>query len=326
MENVISVKNLCREYISTQGIVKREKKTIKALNNISFDIKKGEIFGLLGQNGAGKTTTIKILITLLAPTSGQSKVLGYNTFGEEKKIRSRINFVFGGERCLYWRLSARDNLIYFADLYKIDKKVRDNRINDILELVGLTDRADDKVETYSKGMKQKLQIARGLINDPEILFLDEPTIGLDPISALELRKIIKMLSSQGKTVLLTTHYMYEADELCDRIAIMNKGVIISLDTPKNLKKYNKDISVLEVKTLGVSDDEINQLKELEDTKMVSVKQDEQIQILEIQCNDISSITQKVLNILNNTKVLDINSRESSLEDVYIKLIGGRDNG
>lgn len=326
MENVISVKNLCREYISTQGIVKREKKTIKALNNISFDIKKGEIFGLLGQNGAGKTTTIKILITLLAPTSGQSKVLGYNTFGEEKKIRSRINFVFGGERCLYWRLSARDNLIYFADLYKIDKEVRDNRINDILELVGLTDRADDKVETYSKGMKQKLQIARGLINDPEILFLDEPTIGLDPISALELRKIIKMLSSQGKTVLLTTHYMYEADELCDRIAIMNKGVIISLDTPKNLKKYNKDISVLEVKTLGVSDDEINQLKELEDTKMVSVKQDEQIQILEIQCNDISSITQKVLNILNNTKVLDINSRESSLEDVYIKLIGGRDNG
>jgi ABC-2 type transport system ATP-binding protein len=326
MENVISVKNLCREYISTQGIIKREKKIIKALDNISFDIRKGEIFGLLGQNGAGKTTTIKILITLLAPTSGQAKVLGYNTFGQEKNIRSRINFIFGGERCLYWRLSARDNLTYFADLYKIEKKVRDKRIKDILELVGLTERADDKVETYSKGMKQKLQIARGLINDPEILFLDEPTIGLDPISALELRKLIKMLSSQGKTILLTTHYMYEADELCDRIAIINKGSIISLDTPKNLKKFNKDTSVLEVKTLGVSDEIIKQLKELEDIKMLSVKQEDQTQILEIQCSDVSCITQKVLNILSNTKVIGINSRESTLEDVYIKLIGGTNIG
>ncbi len=326
MENVISVKNLCREYISTQGIVKRKKQKIQALNNISFDIKKGEIFGLLGQNGAGKTTTIKILITLLAPTSGQAKVLGYNTFGQEKNIRSRINFVFGGERCLYWRLSARDNLIYFADLYKINKKVRDKRIKDIIELVGLKDRADDKVETYSKGMKQKLQIARGLINDPEILFLDEPTIGLDPISALELRKIIKMLSSQGKTILLTTHYMYEADELCDRIAIMDKGNIISLDTPENLKKFNKDISVIEVKTLGVSDEKIKQLNELEDIKIISVKQDAQIQILEIQCRDIASITNKVLSILSDTKVIGVTSRELTLEDVYIKLIGGKNIG
>jgi len=326
MENVISVKNLCREYISTQGIVKRKKQKIQALNNISFDIKKGEIFGLLGQNGAGKTTTIKILITLLAPTSGQAKVLGYNTFGQEKNIRSRINFVFGGERCLYWRLSARDNLIYFADLYKINKKVRDKRIKDIIELVGLKDRADDKVETYSKGMKQKLQIARGLINDPEILFLDEPTIGLDPISALELRKIIKMLSSQGKTILLTSHYMYEADELCDRIAIMDKGNIISLDTPENLKKFNKDISVIEVKTLGVSDEKIKQLNELEDIKIISVKQDAQIQILEIQCRDIASITNKVLSILSDTKVIGVTSRELTLEDVYIKLIGGKNIG
>lgn len=326
METIISVKNLCREYISTQGVINRKFNTIKAVNNISFDIKKGEIFGLLGQNGAGKTTTIKILITLLAPTSGEAKVFGYNTFGEEKNIRSRINFIFGGERCLYWRLSARENLMYFSDLYKIDKKIQNKRIDDVLKLVGLFDRADDKVETFSKGMKQKLQIARGLINDPEVLFLDEPTIGLDPISALELRKIVKTLSEQGKTILLTTHYMYEADELCDRIAIINKGNIIAIDTPENLKKLNKEESVLQIKALGILDGEINKLKQLKNVELVTVKEEEEVNILEIQCNDIAKVTQQVLNILRNVKVIGVSSREATLEDVYIKLIRGDNIG
>jgi ABC-2 type transport system ATP-binding protein len=235
-ESVIEVEKLMRVYHTKKGWIKRKKVTVTAVNDLSFFIQRGEVFGLLGENGAGKTTTIKMLITLLAPTSGSCKVLGFNTYGEEKKIRNRINFIFGGEMGVYRRLSARDNLRYFSNIYLIPTKTRESRITELLELVGLTESADLLVETYSKGMIQRLQIARGLINNPEIIFMDEPTVGLDPVGARMLRDIIRKLKEQGKTVLLTTHYMYEADELCDRIAIMKKGKIIALDSPRELKR------------------------------------------------------------------------------------------
>ena len=235
MENVIEVKDLKREYVSGRGFWKRDKHTVKAVDGISFEVKSGEIFGLLGQNGAGKTTTIKMLTTLLAPSSGECRVLGYNTFGEEKHIRSRINFIFGGEMGVYRRLSARDNLRYFSNLYLIPAKAQAARIQEILELVDLADRADDLAETYSKGMIQRLQIARGLINDPEILFMDEPTVGLDPVGARMLRDIIRKLKSQGRTVLLTTHNLAEVEELCDRIIIINKGKLVAGGTPSEIK-------------------------------------------------------------------------------------------
>lgn len=235
MEPIIQVENLHRYYSTYRGWIRRKKELVHAVNGISFEVQRGEIFGLLGQNGAGKTTTIKMLTTLLAPTSGICKVLGFNTFGEEKKIRTRINFIFGGETGVYRRLSARDNLRYFGNLYLIDPKTRENRIQKILELVELTDRADDLAEAYSKGMIQRLQIARGLINEPEILFMDEPTVGLDPLGAKMLRDIILRLKEMGKTVLLTTHYLQEADELCDRIVIINRGRIIAQGTPNALK-------------------------------------------------------------------------------------------
>ncbi|MDF2544631.1 MAG: transporter related [Herbinix sp.] len=245
MEAVIEVKKLRREYISKKGWLGRNKEVIPAVDGVSFTVKKGEIFGLLGQNGAGKTTTIKMMITLLAPTDGTCKVLGYNTFGEEKQIRSRINFIFGGEMGVYRRLSARDNLRYFANLYHIDMNVAKERIEELLDLVELKEKADLLVETYSKGMIQRLQIARGLLNDPEILFMDEPTIGLDPVGAKMLRDIIRKQKEQGRTVVLTTHYMYEADELCDRIAIMNKGKLIALDTPAQIKESTHHAETLE---------------------------------------------------------------------------------
>lgn len=232
---VIEVKDLVRNYTTGDGLFNRNKRIINAVKGISFDVQKGEIFGLLGQNGAGKTTTIKMLITMLAPTSGTCKVLGYDSFGQEKHIRHRINFIFGGEYGIYRRLSARDNLKYFANLYKVDKKVRDKRVQELLELVGLSDRADTRVETFSKGMSQRVQIARGLINNPEVLFLDEPTIGLDPLGAEKLREIIKKLQAEGTTILLTTHNMYEADELCDRIAIIKSGELLKLGTPQEIK-------------------------------------------------------------------------------------------
>lgn len=232
---VISVKNLTRTYMTKVGLLNQEKKFVEALKGISFDIHKGEIFGLLGPNGAGKTTTIKILTTLLAPTSGEAKVLGFDAFGQEQKIRHRINFIFGGERSLYWRLSGEENLKYFADLYKIPRAKQPELLNRLFALVELSEVRDRKVESYSKGMKQRLQIARALLNDPEIIFLDEPSIGLDPIGARALKAIVRQIADQGTTVLLTTHYMPEAEELCDRIAIINHGELIALDTVEGLK-------------------------------------------------------------------------------------------
>ena len=236
----IEVKNLTRSYEGTVGMTR--KKTVEALKGISFTVNEGEIMGLLGPNGAGKTTTIKILTTLLAPTSGEAKIFGRKCFGEERFIRNKINFIFGGERGLYWRLSAYENLQYFGDIYKVPGRVLQERIPKLLKLVGLEERAHEKVEGFSKGMMQRLQIARGLINDPQILFLDEPTIGLDPIGAKDLRNIIRQLKGEGKTILLTTHYMYEADELCDRIALINHGQIVDIGTSKELKlKHINDL-------------------------------------------------------------------------------------
>lgn len=254
----IEVKDLKRNYDSKVGMTK--KKTVEALKGVSFGVKNGEIFGLLGPNGAGKTTTIKILTTLLAPTEGQAKVLGHDCFGEEKEIRDKMNFIFGGELGLYWRLSAYENLQYFGDLYKVPGSVLKKRIPELIDLVKLNGREHEKVESYSKGMKQRLQIARGLINDPKVLFLDEPTIGLDPVGAKDLRSIILDLKKKGTTILLTTHYMYEADELCDRIAIINNGEIIDMGTSEELKIRNlndKDACLEDVyiKLVGGNKDE-----------------------------------------------------------------------
>ena len=252
-EIIISVNNLKREY-SKKSLFKRGKEPVKAVDGITFSVKKGEIFGLLGQNGAGKTTTIKMLTTLLAPTSGTCEVLGHKTFGEEKHIRPRINFIFGGEMGVYRRLSARDNLRYFSNLYMIPIKTRDEKIERILKLVDLEDRADDLAETYSKGMIQRLQIARGLINDPEIIFMDEPTVGLDPVGARTLREIIKKLKSKGKTVLLTTHNLSEVEELCDRLVIMNKGKIVAEGTPEEVKGVHNTLEDAYIETIKQSTD------------------------------------------------------------------------
>lgn len=224
--SLINVVNLKRSF----EVFDKKKKSVEALKGITFSIERGEIFGLLGPNGAGKSTTIKILSTMLLPTSGKVEISGFDVYRDEQQIREKINFIFGGERSLYFRLSAQDNLFYFADLYKIPRKKQLELVPSLLELVGLGDVTNRRVETFSKGMKQRLQIARALLNDPEIIFLDEPSIGLDPVGALELRNIIKDLAKKGKTILLTTHYMAEAEELCDRIAIINHGEIVTCGT------------------------------------------------------------------------------------------------
>ncbi|MDK2870030.1 MAG: type transport system ATP-binding protein [Pyrococcus sp.] len=245
---VVEVKDLRKLYPKKIPLPFRKVEYFEALKGITFSVKKGELFGLLGPNGAGKTTTIKILTTLLEPTSGVAKVLGYDVVKEPREIRRRINLVAEGERTLYWRLSGYENLRYFASIYYVPRREAEKRIKELLEMVGLWERRNDLVMNYSRGMKQRLAIAKALINDPEVLFLDEPTLGLDVQSAVFVRELVrKLVDEEGKTVLLTTHYMQEAEELCDRIAIIDHGRIIALDTPEGLKKMVRDNTIVEVK-------------------------------------------------------------------------------
>src|SRR5919201_1318888 len=223
----IEAADLRRTYRTHTGTFRRKAKEIEAVRGISFAVEPGELFGLLGPNGAGKTTTIKMLITLLIPTGGSARVLGLDVVRQAREVRKRIGYVFGGERGVYERLSGYDNLRYFAELYGVPAREQKRRIEELLELVGLKGREHERAEGYSRGMKQRLHIARGLLHDPEVVFLDEPTIGLDPVGAREVRATIGSLTAAGKTVLLTTHYMFEADALCDRIAVISHGEIVA---------------------------------------------------------------------------------------------------
>src|ERR671930_1044036 len=233
---VIEALDLRRTYRTTTGTLRRRPLEVEAVRGVSFEVAEGELFGLLGPNGAGKTTTIKMLITLLIPTAGSARVLGYDVVKDAREVRKRIGYVFGGEKGLYERLSALDNLRYFAELYAVPPRDQRRRIDELLELVGLKGRERERVEGYSRGMRQRLHIARGLLHDPAVLFLDEPTIGLDPVGARGVRELVAELSRQGKTLLLTTHYMFEAEELCDRIAVISDGRIVASGTPEALKQ------------------------------------------------------------------------------------------
>ncbi|MFQ5578492.1 MAG: ABC transporter ATP-binding protein [Anaerolineae bacterium] len=322
--NAIEVQNLKRVYRARLGIFGRKVKEVLAIDGIDFSIAPGELFGLLGPNGAGKTTTTKILATLLTPTAGRVRVMGHNVVDEAARVRARIGFVFGGERGLYWRLSAYDNLIYFANLYYVSPQVQKQRIPYLLELVGLSGRGDEKIEGYSRGMKQRLHIARALLHNPEILFLDEPTIGLDPVGARELRATIRNLQAEKKTILLTTHYMFEADSLCQRIAVINHGKIVALDTPAALKRHARDLSVVEVEVFGIPAAAVARVRALRGVETASVEDRGQKQTLCVQSNDGGGAVAPVVNALEGMglRVGNVVVREPTLEDAYVRLVGG----
>lgn len=237
---MIEIKNLQKVYD-----VKRKKsffhstrEKVVAAKDISLRIDKGQIVGLLGINGAGKTTTIKMLTTLIEPTNGSYSFDGIDAIVRPDLVKRQINMIAGGERMIYWRLTAYENLWYYGQLYGIDNTLLKKRIEQLLHIVGLEDKADLPVETYSKGMKQRLQIARGLINDPKYIFLDEPTIGLDAVVTKDLHREIRSLAKdQGKGILLTSHYLSEVEELCDYIYVMNKGELVIEGTKKELTDY-----------------------------------------------------------------------------------------
>ncbi len=217
--NAIQVAELTRDY-----------KNLRAVDHITFQVEQGEVFGFLGPNGAGKTTTIKILTGQLRPTSGSARVAGCDVVTEREALKPKIGVVFEYQN-IYERLSARDNLAFAARLYGVNG----GRVDQVLDMVGLSGRAKEKTQRFSNGMKQRLLIARALLHQPQVLFLDEPTRGLDPNVAREIRTIVADLSEQGVTVFLTTHYMEEADRLCGRVAILEQGRIVALGTPACLK-------------------------------------------------------------------------------------------
>ena len=316
----VEARDLRRTFRTRQGVLRPTRRTVEAVRGVSFEIAPGELFGLLGPNGAGKTTTIKMLITLLIPSSGSASVLGHDVVGDVREVRRRIGYVFGGDRGLYERLSGLDNLRYFSELYGVPPREQKERIGSLLELVGLTGREGERVEGYSRGMRQRLHIARGLLHDPDVFFLDEPSIGIDPVGARELRATIAGLREQGKTVLLTTHYMFEADELCDRIAVIRSGEIVAEGTPTQLKQLVSAGRVLEVETYGVSDDAVETARGTGGVRSVVVEDRGQLQVLVVSCEPGAEVTQHVLAGLDGTRIGRVSHRDPTLEDAYVELV------
>lgn len=317
----IVTENLSRIFKSTTGVIRRKAKEIVALQGVNLEVEQGELLGLLGPNGAGKTTMTKVLSTILLPTEGRAWVLGHDVERDASALRPRIGIIFGGERGLYWRLSGRDNVQYFADLYKVPPADARERIPRLLEMVGMADRADERVENYSRGMRQRLHIARGLINDPELIFMDEPTLGLDPVAARELRDVIRNLQAEGKTIFLTSHYMFEMEALCDRVAVLNKGEIVLVDTPGALKGLVADLEVVEITVGGVSERAIEGLRAHPGVDSVVVDARGGQNIIHIHAPGGSAHVGEFLDLLAGTQVLKVITREPTLEDAYVKLVG-----
>jgi len=303
----------------------KEKRTITAVDDINLGIGERELFGLLGPNGAGKTSFIKILSTLLLPDKGTATVNGWDILEDSFKVRMSIGLTLSSERQLYWKLTARENLRYFASLYLLPRPEIEERVERLLELLDLTNQQDGLVENLSSGNKQKVALARALLNDPPILFLDEPTIGLDPTFSGQFREMIKkeINRSEKKTILLTTHYMEEADLLCDRIAFINEGRIVALDTPKNLKRSIDEKDILTLTLSHTTDDMMKKLSRFEEVSSIErLPRDNDI-VLKIFTDSASACMQDIVSVITDERVQvrSFSSSTPTLEDVFIKLTG-----
>jgi ABC-2 type transport system ATP-binding protein len=318
METVIECNGLKRTYTSRTLLGKKHE--THALIGLNFSVPKGIVFGLLGPNGSGKTTTIRILSTLLTPTSGKALVLGFDVVKEARKVRGRIGLILGGERGLYGRLTGEENLKYFAALNHLGRETARKRVKELIEMVDLADAAHRLVEQYSRGMKQRLHIARGLLTDPEVIFMDEPTIGLDPVGARELRQLIPALVSRRKTILLTTHYMSEADELSTQLAIINKGKLIASGTPREIKRSFSKVIVCEAICRQTTDTYLEKIQALSGIQRVNSSIDGPLQRLIIHAVPGTEIRDSVTNILGEGNIESIVMRDPTLEEAYLSII------
>jgi ABC-2 type transport system ATP-binding protein len=323
MEFAIRTEHLGRIYKIRQA-KKTETQSITALNDVNIEVSQGELFGLLGPNGAGKTTLIKILTTLLAPTTGRAWVAGHDVIEAPEQVRPSINMVSGGETSGYGLLTVRENLWMFAQFYGIPTKEANERIRRLLKVVGLLDRINTKSSDLSTGLRQKMNIVRGFLTDPDVLFMDEPTLGLDVKAARDMRIFIRGWIDERpeRTLLLTTHTMAEADELCDRVAIINEGEVLACDSPANLKRHLQKEAIYRLETSPINGAKIEAFLALPGVKNVAHQAQDGFSIL-----DLILEADQVLGALVNTmttadiRILNLQKREPSLEDVFVQLVG-----
>lgn len=321
MKQAVETKALTRVFKPKK---KKEGRVVTALDSVDLEVERGELFGMLGPNGAGKTTLLKILSTLLLPTSGKAYVAGYDVEKDLIEVRKRINMVSGGEISGYGLLTVRENLWMFSQFYGVKSKEAHERIDRLLERFGLEDKDKEKVRTLSTGQRQKMNVIRGFVTNPEIVFLDEPTLGLDVNAARAVRGFVTdwIKEDPERTVLLTTHYMMEADELCDRIAIIDNGRILACDTPENLKRLVRMDTTLTLSVAGLKDVEsFNSVQGM--TSFSSSKDVEgNLTTLRFVLEDESPISEIVSNVVSGgSKIISLQKTEPTLEDVFIKLVG-----
>ncbi len=306
--------------IKAQDLVKKFG-DFTAVDHISFDVKKGELFGFLGPNGAGKTTTIRMLCTLSKPTEGTGKVAGFDIVKEGDRVREHIGLV-SEKMIMYDRLTARENLRLFGKLYNLPSPKLKDRIDEMLRLVHMEQWADHQIGTFSTGMKQRINVIRALLNEPEILFLDEPTLGLDPQSTSEIRDFVRKINVDLKTtIILTTHAMFEADVLCDRIGIIDHGTIVALDTPPNLKKMvnGVDMSVVELDIPNLNKDIVAHIESLPCARTVVIEDDTHLKVHasgEDACGDVLDAVR-----MSEGQIRSVHNVEPTLEDVFLHLTG-----
>jgi ABC-2 type transport system ATP-binding protein len=320
----IETKNLGRIY-KIRGAKKGEARELVALKDVTLAVQRGELFGLLGPNGAGKTTLIKILTTLLTPTSGRALIDGLDVVTQHKLVRERINMVSGGESSGYGLLTVRENLWMFAQFYGLDYATTYRRMDEMLEIVGLADRKNTKISDLSTGLRQKMNIVRGFITDPEIIFLDEPTLGLDVAAARDVRRFVRdWMQQRNKTLLLTTHYMVEADELCDRVAIIDRGQVLACDTPSNLKRRLQRDAIFHIETSYLSNGSADGFEAIPGVNKVTRQHRDDrtsfeflLTAEEVLAPIVAQLTER------NAKILTLQKREPTLEDVFIDLVGRR---
>jgi ABC-2 type transport system ATP-binding protein len=330
----IETENLVKKFArrTTEGEGKRRffgprppKAWLTAVDGINLQIRQGEIFGLLGPNGAGKSTTIRMLCTLLEPTSGTARVNGYDTVKQANLVRQSLGTVLSGERSIYWKLSARENLEYFAALYHIPQAAARKRVDELLERMELTARANDLVEKYSSGMKQRVAISKALLAQPPIILLDEPTLGLDPQAARKVRELITELKAEGHTILLTTHYMEEADQLSDRIGIIDQGKIIALDTPATLKECINQKDVIRLEVAGWHAELEGSLRALPAVTNLMTRHlgTDSLWEVSLHAENSRALLPGLIEKLNTngTRLVNMNIVKPSLEDVFIHLTG-----
>ena len=307
---MIDVKNLTKKFGD-----------FTAVDNISFDVKECEIFGLLGPNGAGKTTTIRMLATLTRPTKGTATIGGYDIVKQDNKVRKQIGLV-SEKMIMYDRLTAKENLMFFGKLYNLPQKTINERIDELLELVQLSKWKNSKVGTFSTGMRQRMNVVRALLNMPKVLFLDEPTLGLDPQSTVEVREFVKKINRENKTtIILTTHMMTEADILCDRIGIIDHGKISALDTSENLKKLvsGDNSTVLKLSVPNLTKNLITKLQTLDCVKSVSQENASHIKIHAVGDEAFDTIVDTLR--ADKAKITSIENLQPTLEDVFLQITG-----